>query len=138
MKRIFINCLPVLFVFAVSVISVHAEPKDITEFLTIAVQNANHALSSIKKEDYAQATESLNQLEQLIALMEKNTPSRGVEEIISQAEELIRKNELSAASAKLLDARKELKTPKGKGSPSASSTPSVGPTLIISTACPLC
>ena len=110
MKRIIVKCLPVVLFFVVSVISVHAQSEvDITESLALAVKKANLALSSIKNEDYAQATESLNQLEQLIALMEKNTPSRGVEEIISQAEELIRKNELSAASAKLLDARKELK-----------------------------
>ena len=109
MKTIIVTFLSVVLVFAVSVISVHAQPKEITESLTLAVKKANHALSSIKKEDYAQATESLNQLEHLIAVMERNTPSRGMEEILGQAEALIRKNELSAASAKLLDARKELK-----------------------------
>lgn len=107
MKRIIVTLLSLILICAVSVISVHAEPK--TESLTLAIKKANHALSSIRKEDYAQATESLNELEQLVTVIETNTPSREVEEILSEAEALIKKNELSVASAKLLDARKALK-----------------------------
>ena len=109
MKRIIITVLSVVLVCAVSVISLHAQPEEVTESLTLAIKKANHALSSIKKEDYAQATESLNQIEQLVTVIEANTPSREVEEILGQAQALMKKNELSAASAKLLDARKALK-----------------------------
>jgi hypothetical protein len=109
MKKIIVKFLAVVLVCAVSVISVHAEPKEVTESLTLAIKKANHALTSIEKEDYVQATESLNELEQLVTVIETNTPSREVEEILGEAEALIKKNELSVASAKLLDARKALK-----------------------------
>ncbi len=109
MKRIIVTFLCVVLICALSVISVHAEPKDVTESLTLAIKKANHALSSIKKEDYVQARESLNQLEQLVTVIQTNTPSSEVEEILGQAEALIKKNEPSAASAKLVDARKALK-----------------------------
>ncbi len=109
MKKIIVKFLAVALICGVNLTSLHAQPKGVTESLSLAIDMANHALSSIKEEDYSQAAESLEQVEQLVAVIEANTPSREVEEILGQAEALMKRNELSAASAKLLEAREALK-----------------------------
>jgi len=65
--------------------------------------------SSIKKEDYPQVMESLDQVQKLVGIIETGTPSREVEDILSQAEGLIKKGEVSQASAGLKTAETALK-----------------------------